>query len=84
MGKAVMGAAGDVGDAAPGGHPWASPSCTLGLCHCSEGLAAQGFSGWKTYGWVGAGPGDAEEHQELHAGLAGAKSLSLVPCHALL
>lgn len=57
--------------AAPPSAPWE--------CAGSEGLTARGFPGWKTYGWVRAGPGGAEQ---LCAGLAGGAE-PLVPCCAL-
>lgn len=60
------------------------PPALWGCATAVRGSLPKAFLDGKTYSWVGAGPGDAEQHQELHAGLAGAKSLSLVPCHALL
>lgn len=56
--------------AAPLPAPWE--------CAGSEGLTARGFPGWKTYGWVRAGPGGAEQ---LRAGLAGGPSLLFPAVH---
>lgn len=76
----MAGVAGDVGGVASGEHLRALLPCApqvVRLCCCheagwAEGLAASNsFPGWKTLGWLGAGPGDAEEHQDLHSGLAG-------------